>query len=172
MHHADPKIDCFNSIYKLYWKELYYFALNKVQDHALAEDLLHDVFLKLLKSEDLTDRLDTIKGYLYTVLRNRITDHYRKNKLQMGLEQDIPTWYSQHDHKVMEVTIKREFEEFIDRQVNRMPDQMRRVVQLNNKEGFNTTEIAQKLLISDKTVRNQLSLANQKLRSAIEKFLG
>ncbi|MBD1431540.1 sigma-70 family RNA polymerase sigma factor [Sphingobacterium sp. DN00404] len=171
MHHSDPKIDCFNHIYKLYWKELYYFTLKKVKDHALAEDLLHDVFLKLLKSDDLDNRLDTIKGYLYTALRNRITDHYRKNKRQLDLEQNIPTWYSQHDNKVLEVTIKRELDDFLELQVNRLPDQMRRVVQLNSKEGFSTPEIAQKLLISDKTVRNQLSLANQKLRSAIEKFL-
>lgn len=171
MHYSDPKIDCFNHIYKLYWKELYYFALKKVQDHALAEDLLHDVFLKLLKSESLEDRFDTIKGYLYTALRHQIIDYYRKNKLQINLEQDIPTWYSQHENKVLEITIKREFEEFLEQQVSRLPDQMRRVVQLNSKEGFNTTEIAQKLLISDKTVRNQLSLANQKLRSALEKFL-
>jgi RNA polymerase sigma-70 factor (ECF subfamily) len=171
MHYSDPKIDCFNRIYKLYWKELYYFALKKVKDHALAEDLLHDVFLKLLKSESLEDRIDTIKGYLYTALRNRIADHYRKSKLQTDLEQDIPTWYSQHDNKALEITIKREFDEFLELQVSRLPDQMRRVVQLNNKGGFNTTEIAQKLLISDKTVRNQLSLANQKLRTALEKFL-
>ncbi|NGM66893.1 RNA polymerase sigma factor [Sphingobacterium sp. SGR-19] len=171
MHHSDPKIDCFNHIYKLYWKELYYFALKKVKDHALAEDLIHDVFLKLLKSQDLENRLDTIKGYLYTALRNRITDHFRKNKLHLALEQDVLAWYGQQDNKALEVTVKRELDDFLELQVNRLPDQMRRVIQLNTKEGYSTTEIAQKLLISDKTVRNQLSLANQKLRSAIEKFL-
>ncbi|WP_437921232.1 RNA polymerase sigma factor [Sphingobacterium sp. LRF_L2] len=171
MNHSDPKIDRFNTIYKRHWKDLYHFASKRVNDHAVAEDLLHDVFLNFLKTEKYLEDDERIKSFLFASLRNRIIDYYRKNKLKLELEEEIPTWYSQHEHKSIELTLKREFEEFVDQQVMRFPEQMRRVVLLNAKEGLNHTEIAERLVISTKTVKNQLSLANQKLKIALQKFL-
>lgn len=171
MNHSDSKIDRFNTIYKRHWKDLYFFASKRVNDHAIAEDLLHDVFLSFLKSEKHLEDDERIKSFLFASLRNRVIDFYRKNKLKLELEGDIPTWYSQHENKSIELTLKREFEEFVDQQVMRLPEQMRRVVLLNAKEGLNHSEIAERLVISTKTVKNQLSLANQKLKVALQKFL-
>ncbi|MFD1771326.1 RNA polymerase sigma factor [Sphingobacterium suaedae] len=171
MKNSDQKINRFHTIYNMYWRELYHFALKSVKDAALAEDLLHDVFLKLLKSKLSSDDDENIKHYLFKSLRNMIIDHYRKNKLRLKLETDIPTWYDQHENQHLEVTIRREIEEFIEHRIGKFPPQMRRVVLLNTKQGLTDQQIAKKLLISDKTVRNQLSIANQKLKMALEKFL-
>jgi len=52
------------------------FVQRRVGDRALAEEILQDAFVKSL------DKLDTIEesavGWFYRVLRNAITDHYRR----------------------------------------------------------------------------------------------
>ena len=42
-----------------------------------AEDLLHDVFLQLLTTENIISTV-TLSGLVYTMIRNRITDRFRR----------------------------------------------------------------------------------------------
>lgn len=121
MKNSDPKINRFHTIYNIYWRELYHFALKSVKDEALAEDLLHDVFFKLLKSKFENGDDQRLKHFLFKSLRNMIIDHYRKNKLRRKLEDDVPTWYDQHENRHLEVTIRREIEEFIEQRIGKFP---------------------------------------------------
>jgi len=57
------------------------FIRSKVESLEDAEDLLQDVFYQTLRGLSVTDPIDNIMGWLYTVARNRITDWYRKKKL-------------------------------------------------------------------------------------------
>lgn len=57
-------------------REFLAFVQRRVGDRALAEEIVQDAFVKSL------DKLDTIEesavGWFYRVLRNAITDHYRR----------------------------------------------------------------------------------------------
>jgi RNA polymerase sigma factor (sigma-70 family) len=51
--------------------------VNRFED---AEDIVQDVFYQLAETERLLNPIDEVAAWLYTVARNRITDHYRKKK--------------------------------------------------------------------------------------------
>jgi RNA polymerase sigma factor (sigma-70 family) len=59
---------------------LHTFIRRRVPDPRDAEDILQDVFCKLVEANRLLMPIDHITGWLFRVARNRITDLFRKKK--------------------------------------------------------------------------------------------
>lgn len=76
---------------RLYADDFYRFALIKVSDHTLAQDLVQDTFLSALQALPQFRGDSSEKTWLLTILRNKITDHFRKtgrNIVSQGIEQN------------------------------------------------------------------------------------
>src|SRR6267143_4467165 len=56
------------------------FIRRRVPDPADAEDILQEVFYKLVEANRLLMPIDHVTGWLFRVARNRITDLWRKQK--------------------------------------------------------------------------------------------
>src|SRR5438270_3444868 len=56
------------------------FIRRRVPDPRDAEDILQDVFYKLVEANRLLMPIDHVTGWLFRVARNRITDLFRKKK--------------------------------------------------------------------------------------------
>ena len=54
------------------------FIRSRVSAREDAEDILQDVFTQAVKSLSVTEPIDNLIGWLYTVARNRIVDLYRR----------------------------------------------------------------------------------------------
>jgi RNA polymerase sigma factor (sigma-70 family) len=73
------------------------FIRRRVPDARDAEDILQDVFYKLVEANRLLMPIDHITGWLFRVARNRITDLFRKKKpesdeeLLLRLEDLLPS---------------------------------------------------------------------------------
>lgn len=56
------------------------YALFKLRDRALGEDLVQDTFMKTWRYLVKGGKVETMKAFLYHVLNNLIVDEYRKRK--------------------------------------------------------------------------------------------
>src|SRR6266581_7839890 len=56
------------------------FIRRRVPDSRDAEDILQDVFYKLVEANRLLMPIDHVTGWLFRVARNRITDFFRKKQ--------------------------------------------------------------------------------------------
>ena len=56
------------------------FILRRVPDPADAEDIVQDVFYKLVEANRLLMPIEHVTGWLFRVARNRITDLFRKKR--------------------------------------------------------------------------------------------
>src|SRR6202158_2712472 len=56
------------------------FIRRRVPDPADAEDILQEVFYKLVEANRLLMPIDHVTGWLFRVARNRITDLFRKQR--------------------------------------------------------------------------------------------
>jgi RNA polymerase sigma factor (sigma-70 family) len=59
---------------------LYNFAITRVNDHDLALDLVQDTFVSALKSLENFEGKSTIKTWLFSILKRKIIDHWRKQE--------------------------------------------------------------------------------------------
>src|SRR3954470_3535876 len=62
----------FTSIYRHYHSSLYIYLLRFCKIPSLAEDLVHDVFLKVWEIRDRINPQLSFTGYLYRIARNHV----------------------------------------------------------------------------------------------------
>ncbi len=65
------------------------FLRKKVSDPAVAEDLLHEVFLKALTALERGNAPSNMTGWLYTIARNGVIDFYRSKRPTEVLPEDL-----------------------------------------------------------------------------------
>lgn len=170
----DPlKIDeqTFFQLYELYWKKLYQIALKYVGDSFQAEEIVQDLFTSLWQRRDsLLLSRDTIENYLVRAVRFKITriynDTLRRTKKMDELKQ-LQSPVDNHTEKQVLYTFLRED---VDKLVGLLPARCKDVYQLSRVNGLNNKEIAVNLLISEKTVENQLTKALNFLRNGLKKY--
>ncbi|MES2328918.1 MAG: sigma-70 family RNA polymerase sigma factor [Bacteroidota bacterium] len=61
-----------------YADALYGYTLHRVNDAALAEDIVQETFLSAWKARDTFKGEASEKSWLFTICKNKIIDHYRK----------------------------------------------------------------------------------------------
>ncbi len=71
-----------------YGDALFRFAAVRVKDHGIAEDLVQETFLAGLQSKDRFRGKSSEKTWLFSILKHKIIDHFRKNKSN-GFEKEI-----------------------------------------------------------------------------------
>src|SRR6185436_7748001 len=65
------------------------FIRRRVPDARDAEDILQDVFYRLVEANRLLMPIDHVTGWLFRVARNRITDLFRTKKHQESLDDEL-----------------------------------------------------------------------------------
>lgn len=67
------------------------FIRRRVPDPAEVEDILQDVFFRLVEANRLLMPIDHVTGWLFRVARNRITDLFRKKKPELFSQETVET---------------------------------------------------------------------------------
>lgn len=74
----DGECDAFTDIYNAFKTPVFSFLLRRTDSVNVAEDLSHDIFLKVLKSRHLYDPTQEFAPWFWTVARNTLNDHLRR----------------------------------------------------------------------------------------------
>jgi len=89
--------------------------IDSVED---SEDILQDVYLQLLGNINVLDKIDNITGWLYTVVKNKIIDRYRRKRhVTFSINNDLDSEIQLHDLLAVELEDldDDEWEEYADR---------------------------------------------------------
>jgi RNA polymerase sigma-70 factor (family 1) len=156
--------DAYNEIYNRFKGILYRHAFSKLQSREEARDQVQELFIMLWTRRNQIESNDNLPGYLYRTLQNRILNIVAHNKLASKYMDSLKDFMNNGqivtDHLVRESDLKAS----IEREVSQLPEKMRMVFILSRNMYLSNTEIAEKLNISEKTVRNQLYNALKILR--------
>src|SRR5229473_7166104 len=76
-------------VYRQYRSKLLAFIQQRIGDRDLAEDVLHDVFVKIVGREECSKDPAKMTAWLYQVTRNAIIDRFRSNRPHQELPQEI-----------------------------------------------------------------------------------
>jgi RNA polymerase sigma-70 factor (ECF subfamily) len=69
-----------------YGDALFRFALQRVKQIEVAEDLVQETFLAAVQSKDRFKGQSTEKTWLFSILKHKLIDYYRKQKIRSGGE--------------------------------------------------------------------------------------
>jgi len=165
-------------LFRRYYKILCAYAYRLVNDKHVAEDIVQEVFYELWKKQEQLSFDTTIKYYLFRSIYTRSLNHLSSKNvmnleyLKRSPEQKIQEIYVQ-SHSLdqeNELSVK-ELQEKIDKTINSLPEQCRKVFILSRKYELKNKEISEHLGISIKSVEKHISKALSILRSNL-KYLG
>ena len=119
----------FRRIYEKYEGDLRTLAANLLDDKTAAEDVVHDVFISLLRVIDSFELRSTLAGYLKTSVANKARDYRRKKQPQAVVVDD--TRQATSDGKgPVQMAIHSELSRQLDYAMNRLPYEQREAIVL------------------------------------------
>jgi len=170
MRERDDK-PAFQLLYNKYWDKLYSIALAKVHDEDEVSDIVQDLFVTIWVKRKELNINGNVDLYLYRSLKNRITNYYKKKYLIEEKVNELSINASERsDWDAENICSYKEVELIINNELDRMPDKMKQVFLLSRDEQLSSKKISEMLLLSDQTVRNQISKAIKRIKITLEKY--
>lgn len=161
----------FDSIYTDHYAALYQYAYTMVNDSTLAEEMVHQVFLKILEKNGPVTIHTSVKSYLYRAVHNECLNYFKHQKVKQGHSVRSGTEPDYHTDTPAGKIQYKELETRLRSAINELPEQCRIIFQMSRYEELKYAEIALQLGISAKTVENQIGKALKKLRIQLADYL-
>ncbi len=154
----------FTSLYHLYAEHVFYFALRYLNSKSDAENVTQEVFVKVWETRHRLDPDNTFSAYLFTITKNIIFNNNRKKVNEAAYLDHLARVIVHSDTGTEKELFYQELQGQIDKCIERLPDQRKRVFVMSRQEGLSHREISQQLGISEKTVAAHIRLALKTLR--------
>ncbi|MFH5883614.1 RNA polymerase sigma factor [Halalkalibaculum sp. DA3122] len=158
-------------IYERYHEQLYYVAKRYLKDEAFAEDAIQDIFLKLWKKRKELDPARSIKGLLFSMLKNHVIDMIRKRKTRNKVKDGYKKL--SEDNRLRNSTIEElilaEYKDLVIQALKKLTPAQRKVFKMRSFEGLTNAEIAEKNNVSIHTVKTQYYRSSKFIREYLGK---
>ena len=148
----------FTTLFKDYRLELYNTAFKITKSKATAEDIVHDVFLKLWLKRAELDNIEKFRSYLFVMARNRVLDKIKKYKRESHLTENL-NYRTVTGEDIEDRITSREYAYLLKKTVARMPLKQQHAFRLVKETGLSYKETASILHISDLTVKKHITNA-------------
>jgi RNA polymerase sigma-70 factor (ECF subfamily) len=157
-------VDAYKLVYDKYHSPLYYYALKFVKMPELAEDVIHDVFLKLWEIRAQLKPEFGIAGYLYKISRNQVFKLIKKIAAETELRGKV---LGIIEDQLIEGEADLQWNEYaglLGNAIEQLAPQCKKVFNLCRQEGKTYEEAAQILGISKHTVKEHMMAAMKSIK--------
>lgn len=163
----------FSTFFRMYYEKFIKVALLYVKGYSNAEDIVSEVFIKILKRKKKLHEIERIDGYLFLMVKNQCLDFLKRKVNQFNFQR-----LDEHDHHYFygEADLRMEIEgnelkDIINQCIEHFPPKRKIVYRLIKENCLKYKEVAEILSISPKTVENHIDFALKSLRIVIGKYL-
>jgi RNA polymerase sigma-70 factor (ECF subfamily) len=148
--------------------ELLAYAVSRLGDSCLAEDIVQNVFLRLLTSDKVISAV-TLPALVFAMTRNQVYDYFRHHIAVEQYEHYIKGVCSEltTDESILSA---REVMEQLERGLARVPENCREIYRLHIYDGMKVGEISRELGEGYKSVEHRLGAARKAIRQYLQKY--
>lgn len=160
---SEDKKDKFERLYLKYRKHMKYIAIKILGDEQLAEDAVHNAFLKILNHLNKFQNIDCqeTRNLIVIIIRSVSIDMYRKRKKEFEntdiLDKELSV---ETDFSMIEV-------DNILKEIDVLPDIYKDILLLKVEYGYKDREIAKLLGLKIDTVSKRLERARKQLKKQL-----
>ena len=163
------RIELLGVLYERYKKWLYNFFYKMNYDADLSEDLVQNVFERILKYKHTYTGESKFVTWIFQIARNENFDHYRKNQKQMNDVSLDEVSYFLADQENAEETIERKEEVHQLRSaINSLPYKKKEIITLSKLKDLRYKEIGEIMGCSEANARIQSHRALQELKATFQ----
>lgn len=161
-------------------RAVFNFLLRSVRDQARAEDLLQEVFLRVIQNADQFQGNAKFTTWMYAIARNLCVDHARKMahrrhpSLDVGstgedatpLHERIPSAAPTTEELAAAPSLR----DKIAVAVEALPEEQREVFLMRQLQGLAFSDIAAVVGVSENTIKSRMRYALERLQQALSPF--
>ena len=154
------------NFYTVYQAELVNFAISRLGNREESEDLVQDVFIKMMSFEGMINK-ETIKSFAFTIAANKIKDHLRRRIFRHKMEENAKYEMElQHSH-VERVAEYHDTLRMVNDSMARLSPACAKVYRMSLFEDMATGDIAQEMNVSKRTIESQLFISRKQVRAML-----
>ena len=156
----------FEEIYTSYRQTMFYLANRIVRDQYLAEDIVHQAFLKIIDNLDKINEINChkTKGYIVVIVENLSIDFYRKRKRENNI------FFNELELYVEDIKNNEDFMmNDVEEAISKLPINYLTVLKLKFSHGNSNSEISEMLGISEANVRQRISRGKKMLQEKLDR---
>lgn len=162
--HGD--LDKMALLFQRYHRALYGFLYHMTGKQEQSEDMVQDVFYRMLRSRHTFTGEGEFKTWMYHLARNIIKDYYRKSKNTMGhFDADAFAEKISGGTQADDVLVKKTELKQLQQAINSLDEQSREVLVLSRYQELKYAEIAHILGITEGAVKVRIHRAINQLKS-------
>jgi RNA polymerase sigma-70 factor (ECF subfamily) len=153
----------YEALVKAYHGDIFRYAYWLCHDHAVAEDIVQETFLRAWKSLDSLNEQSKAKSWLITILRRENARRFERKQFNLV---DIDDHQVVDDHAIStEASME---QQLIQRQMMKLSAEYREPLLLQVVGGFSGAEISDILGLNKNTVMTRLFRARNQLKDNLE----
>jgi RNA polymerase sigma-70 factor (ECF subfamily) len=145
--------------------ELLAYVSSRLGNSVEAEDLVQNVFLRLLTSDKMITDV-TLPSLVYTITRPLIADYYR-HRIHLETYEHSMKKTDHFDESAESVLSVRDITEQLERGLARVPENCREIYRLHIYGGMKVAEISERLGEGYKSVEHRLGAARKLVRQQL-----
>ncbi|MEO3403347.1 sigma-70 family RNA polymerase sigma factor [Mucilaginibacter sp. CAU 1740] len=163
-------LDRMGLLFERYNRQLYGFLFHMTYQRELAEDMVQQVFYKMLKYRHTFTGTGEYIHWMYSIARNVLKDHWRKNKQQVQHEGVEAAETIAGGSVPDEQFEKKQAKAGLHKAMEKLSESQREILALSRFQELKCQEIADILGMTEGTVKVRIHRAMQELKSIYVKM--
>jgi RNA polymerase sigma-70 factor, ECF subfamily len=161
----------FDELYKRYSKPLLNFFFRMLNnDREKAEDLLHDLFLKIIEKPYSFDGTKKFNTWFYTLASNMIKNEYRSRQIRSEHEKQTLAESNEVFELISESFDKNLFNKHLESELNKMDVETKSIFNLRFVEEMSIKQIAEIINCPEGTVKSRLFYLTKQLSKKLSVY--
>lgn len=173
--YAGGDMRAFETLYDRHALPVWRFVQRSVQNTALADDLVQDVWFSVVRQAPQYEARAKFRTWLFTLAHHRVVDHWRTHKNHASLDAESEDGSALADMLAAESGFgperrldSRELAQALLDALAALPPVQREAFLLQAEAGMSVAEIAQATGVSQETAKSRLRYARARLRETLE----
>ena len=165
------QLDQLGLLFERHHRGLYGFFYRLTADGDASEDLVQNVFLRIMKYRHTYHGDGKFTTWMYHMARNLFADHYKKQK-RMGYKEDVETTdrYLKDEVNAESSRIQQEEIDLLQKALDQLPLDKKEILVLSKFQEMRYREIADLLNLTESAVKVRIFRALKELRKVYEKL--
>ena len=157
----------FELIYRQYKSKVYWKIRSKIDDAAIAEELMQDVLIKVWEKRADIDLDKSFVAYLFCIAQSRVIDFCRRAKRDRQMMDNLQLIGTEISEYPMESSLSKNEGEFLLQAIENLPPQRKRIFVLCKLDGKSYEEVSAMIGISTSTISDHIVKATKSLKNQL-----
>jgi RNA polymerase sigma-70 factor (family 1) len=160
----------FTAIYKQYWYKLFLIAQRRLNDKAVSEELIQDIFVQIWDKR-ASLQIHSLENYLVTAVKYAVVDYIRTQVVKNKYIHYYHTFIEQQEFQTDNIIAVNDLNTRIEEGLKTLPEKSQEVFRLSRVENWPVTKIATHLQLSEKGVEYHITKSLKTLRIHLKDFV-